>query len=165
VKHRTPEPIGTLVGVISDTHGLLRQEILRLFSRADLIVHAGDVGGPDVLRGLEARAPLYAVRGNTDHGAWADALPESRVVEIAGACVLVLHDVHVLDGDPAREGFAAVIVGQSHRPFVERRKGVLFINPGSAGPRRFTPPVACARLRIRDGTATARIIDVDPDAS
>ena len=138
----------TIVGVISDTHGLLRAEALAALRGSDLIVHAGDVGAPEVLAGLRAVAPVTAVRGNNDRGAWARALGDSEAVEVAGRWLYVLHDVHALDLDPAAAGFAAVIAGHSHRPLVEERRGVLFVNPGSAGPRRFTLPVALARLRV-----------------
>lgn len=140
-----------VVGVISDTHGLLRPEALAALRGCDRIVHAGDVGAPEVLAALRALAPVTAVRGNNDRGAWAGTLAESEAVEVAGRWLYVLHDLHALDLDPAAAGFAAVIAGHSHRPLIEERKGVLFVNPGSAGPRRFTLPVAVARLRIGGG--------------
>lgn len=140
-----------VVGVISDTHGLLRPEALAALRGCDRIVHAGDVGAPEVLAALRALAPVTAVRGNNDRGAWAGALAESEAVEVAGRWLYVLHDLHALDLDPAAAGFAAVIAGHSHRPLIEERRGVLFVNPGSAGPRRFTLPVAVARLRIGGG--------------
>ncbi|HSP97307.1 MAG TPA: metallophosphoesterase family protein [Candidatus Dormibacteraeota bacterium] len=147
----TPRQPETIVGVISDTHGLVRPEALAALQGSDLIVHAGDVGAPEVLAALGALAPVTAVRGNNDRGAWAKALGESEAVQVAGSWLYVLHDVHALDLDPAAAGFAAVIAGHSHRPLIEERKGVLFVNPGSAGPRRFTLPVALARLRIAGG--------------
>ena len=138
----------TRVGVISDTHGLMRPEALAALRGSDLIVHAGDVGAPEVLDALRGLAPVTAVRGNNDRGEWAKTLAESEAIEVAGSWLYVLHDVHALDLDPAAGGFAAVIAGHSHRPLVEERKGVLFVNPGSAGPRRFTLPVAVGRLRV-----------------
>jgi uncharacterized protein len=148
----------TRVGVISDTHGLVRPEALAALRGSDLIIHAGDVGGPDVLEALRALAPVTAVRGNNDHGPWAKTLGDNEVVEVAGTWLYVLHDLHELDLDPAAAGFAAVIAGHSHRPLIEERKGVLFINPGSAGPRRFTLPVAVARLRVGAGTVEAQTV-------
>lgn len=148
----------TVVGVIADTHGLLRPEALAALRGSDLIVHAGDIGAPEVLAGLRAVAPVTAVRGNNDRGEWARALGESEAVEAAGRWLYVLHDVHALDLDPAAAGFAAVIAGHSHRPSIEERRGVLFVNPGSAGPRRFSLPVAVARLRVSATAVRARAI-------
>ena len=139
----------TLVGIISDTHGLLRPEAAEALRGCDVIVHAGDVGTPAVLAGLREIAPTVAVRGNNDKGVWAGTLPETAVVEAGGASLYVLHNLNALDLDPAAAGFQAVIAGHSHRPGIENRQGVLFVNPGSAGPRRFTLPVAVARLRVR----------------
>src|SRR5467141_1295048 len=127
------------IGVISDTHGLVRPEALRALAGADLIVHAGDVGAPEV---------LDAVRGNNDRGRWARALAETEVVERGGRAIYVLHDLHELDLDPRAAGFDAVITGHSHQPQIERRDGVLYLNPGSAGPRRFRLPVSVARLNV-----------------
>lgn len=141
----------TVVGVISDTHGLLRPEAVSALRGSDLIVHAGDVGAPEVLEALRELAPLTVVRGNNDHGPWAAALNASEAVEVGGTWLYVLHDLHELDLDPAAAGFAAVVAGHSHRPLIETRRGVLFVNPGSAGPRRFTLPVALARLRVAGG--------------
>jgi putative phosphoesterase len=138
----------TLVGIISDTHGLLRHEALVAFRDCHLIVHAGDIGTADVLDGLRTIAPVIAIRGNNDKGAWASTLAETEVVETNGVSMYVLHNVNDLDLDPAVAGFQAVISGHSHRPRLEDRKGVLFVNPGSAGPRRFQLPVAVARLRV-----------------
>jgi putative phosphoesterase len=138
----------TLVGIISDTHGLLRHEALVAFRDCHLIVHAGDVGTADALDGLRAIAPVIAIRGNNDKGAWARTLAETEVVETNGVSLYVLHNVNDLTLDPAGAGFQAVIAGHSHRPRIEERKGVLFVNPGSAGPRRFQLPVTVARLRV-----------------
>jgi uncharacterized protein len=144
--------------VISDTHGLLRPEALAALRGSDLIVHAGDIGHPDVLAGLRALAPVVAVRGNNDHGAWARALREREVVEIGGATLYVLHDLATLDVAPAAAGFTAVIAGHSHRPAMSRHDGVMFLNPGSAGPRRFSLPIAVARLTVHHGRVRARIV-------
>ncbi len=135
------------VGVISDTHGLLRPEAIEALKGSDVIVHAGDVGGTGILEQLGI-APTFAVRGNIDTGALAKTLPMTEVVEVGGLQLYVLHDIAALDLDPRAAGFAAVIFGHSHRPAVENRNGVLYLNPGSIGPRRFTLPIAMAKLRI-----------------
>jgi putative phosphoesterase len=150
----------SLVGVISDTHGLVRPEALAALHGSALIIHAGDVGHPDVLAALRAIAPVVAVRGNNDTGAWARALPDTETVEIGGLTLYVLHDVKTLGVDPARGGYHAVIAGHSHRPAVTRRNGVMFLNPGSAGPRRFSLPVAVARLTLSRGRLSARIVEL-----
>lgn len=134
------------IGVISDTHGLVRPEALAALAGSELIVHAGDVGGPEVLEALAKIAPVRAVRGNNDTGAWAKRLPASEVIEIAGRAIYVIHDVKELDVDPS--GFDAVVAGHSHKPRNERVGGVLFFNPGSAGPRRFALPIALGRLDV-----------------
>ena len=149
------------VGVISDTHGLLRPEALRALAGADLIVHAGDVGDPRVLEGLRAVAPVVAVRGNNDRGPWAAALAETEVVASGGRSLYVLHDVKRLDLDPRAAGFDAVIAGHSHQPRIERRDGVLYVNPGSAGPRRFRLPVALAWLDLDPEGLAAEIVRLD----
>lgn len=139
------------VGLIADTHGLLRPEAVAALAGSDLIVHAGDVGDANVLERLRALAPTCAVRGNVDNGPWARALPFTEVVEAGGLHVYVLHDLASIDLDPKAAGFSAVVFGHSHRPSAEWRDGVLYVNPGAAGPRRFRLPVTVARLRI-DGT-------------
>ena len=149
------------IGVISDTHGLLRPEALQALAGAELIVHAGDVGRPEVLDGLRAVAPVVAVRGNNDRGAWATALAETEVVETGGRSLYVLHDLKELDLDPRAAGFDAVIAGHSHQPRIERRDGVLYLNPGSAGPRRFRLPIALAWLDIGAAGVDAEIIRLD----
>jgi len=146
------------VGVVSDTHGLVRPEALRALRGSQRIVHAGDVGGPEVLAALRKIAPVTAVRGNNDRGAWARALPAARVVRIGGARIYLLHDLHALDIDPAAAGFQVVIAGHSHQPRMERKGGVLYFNPGSAGPRRFSLPLSVGRLFIRDGRVRGRIV-------
>ena len=149
------------LGVISDTHGLVRPEALAALAGVERIVHAGDIGGPDVLAALERVAPVTAVRGNNDRGAWARAVAEREVVEVGGVSLYVLHDLHALDLDPRAAGFAAVIAGHSHQPRVEARDGVLYLNPGSAGPRRFKLPVSLARLTIRGARVDARLLTLE----
>jgi putative phosphoesterase len=149
------------IGVIADTHGLVRPAALAALHGSMLIIHAGDIGAPDVLPALEAIAPVVAVRGNNDHGAWAEALPETATVEVGALRLYVLHDVKSLAVDPQAAGFHAVIAGHSHRPLVMERQGVLFVNPGSAGPRRFKLPVAVARLSIAAHTLHAELIRLD----
>ena len=151
---------GGFVGVISDTHGLLRPEAVGALEGSELIIHAGDVGDPRVLEELGRVAPVVAVRGNNDRGAWADRLPVYEAVETGGAFVYVLHDLKELDDAPAAAGFRVVVSGHSHKPSIEERRGVLYLNPGSAGPRRFKLPVAVARLRLNGADATAEIINL-----
>src|SRR5205085_2838412 len=139
---------GKIVGVISDTHGLLRPEAVAALQGSDYIIHAGDVGDPEILSELAKLAPVTAVRGNVDRDKWARDLPETNVLQVGATAIFVLHDVGQLDLDPRVSRFAAVIFGHSHRPTQEMRDGVLFFNPGAAGPRRFTLPVTVGRLRI-----------------
>ncbi|HUK62558.1 MAG TPA: metallophosphoesterase family protein [Dongiaceae bacterium] len=146
------------VGVISDTHGLLRPEALTALAGVERIVHAGDIGAPDVLAALGRIAPVTAVRGNNDRERWAADIPETEVLEIGNVSLYVLHDLHELDLDPRAAGFAAVIAGHSHQPRVEERGGVLYLNPGSAGPRRFTLPISLARLTVRGPRLTAELV-------
>jgi uncharacterized protein len=144
-----PSDSGELsVGLISDTHGLLRPQALDALRGSRYIVHAGDIGDAAVLEALSELAPVTAVRGNNDTGPWARRLPDTAVLEAGSARIYVLHDLNALDVDPAAEGFHVVVAGHSHKPAETRRGGVLYVNPGSAGPRRFTLPVALARLRI-----------------
>jgi len=150
-----------LVGVISDTHGLLRPAALAALRGSDLIIHAGDVGLPELLDPLRALAPTFVVRGDVDGGRWADALPMTQLVEAGELLFYVLHDIAQLDLDPAAAGFAAVIYGHSHRPSIETRDGVLYLNPGSAGPRRFTLPVSLAKVRVSGRDASAEIVTLD----
>lgn len=146
------------IGLISDTHGLLRPEALAALRGSELILHAGDIGDPAILQQLRALAPLVAVRGNNDVDDWATAIAETETIEAAGQRLYLLHDLKTLPMDPARAGIAAVISGHSHRPHIERRDGVLYVNPGSAGPRRFSLPVAVARLQIGDAGLDAEIL-------
>ena len=149
------------VGVISDTHGLVRPGAIAALAGAAAIVHAGDVGAPAVLDALAAVAPLIAVRGNNDAGPWAEALGTTATIVIAGARIHVVHDLADLDVDPRAAGFAAVVSGHSHRPSIADRDGVLYVNPGSAGPRRFRLPIAVARLRITRGHVRGRVVELD----
>jgi putative phosphoesterase len=149
-----------LVGLISDTHGLVRPEALAALEGSDLIIHAGDVGRPEVLDRLRAVAPTFAVRGNIDTQAWAAALPATEAVEAGRQLIWVLHDIAQLDLDPA-VGFAAVVYGHTHKPSIESRDGVLYVNPGSAGPRRFKLPVTVGRLRVSATRIVPEIVALD----
>ena len=148
------------IGVISDTHGLLRPEALAALHGCDRIIHAGDVGSPDVLDGLRLLAPTVAVRGNVDTDPFGMKLPRSRVVELEGHRIYVLHILDELGVRPAPEDISAVIYGHSHQPSIEDRDGVLYLNPGSAGPRRFRLPVTVARLSVVAGRLQAQIVDL-----
>jgi len=148
---------GYLIGVISDTHGHLRAGVAEALKGADLIIHAGDIGKPEVLEALGNIAPVHAVRGNMD-GHWAFGLPETAVVEIGDFLLCVLHDIFRLDIDPAAAGFAAVINGHTHTPSIENRKGVLYLNPGSAA--SFKSPATVALLRIRGNSLQAEVVEV-----
>jgi uncharacterized protein len=149
------------VGVISDTHGLLRPEAVAALAGVERIVHAGDIGSPEVIAALQRIAPVSAVRGNNDRDAWAAAIPETDVVEIGAVSLYVLHDLHELDLDPRAAGFAAVIAGHSHQPRMEERAGVLYLNPGSAGPRRFKLPISLARLTVTGARVQARLVTLE----
>jgi putative phosphoesterase len=151
----------TRIGVVSDTHGLLRPELLPLLAGSDHILHIGDVGNPDILGKLSEIAPVTAIRGNIDtHGPCA-LLPETEVVTLAGCDFYMLHDLQQLDLDPAAAGFAAVLSGHSHQPRIDWKKGVLYLNPGSCGPRRFNLPVTCARIQIQEhGQLEAAILEL-----
>lgn len=147
-----------LIGLISDTHGLLRAEVLAALQGCERIIHAGDIGKPAVLDGLRALAPLEVIRGNIDTADWAQALPERLDLHIGGLRLHVLHDLKELSVDPVAAGIDVVIAGHSHQPKIERRDGVLYINPGSAGPRRFRLPISLALLRLEGGNAQAELI-------
>jgi hypothetical protein len=151
-KRRTAQTIG----VISDTHGLVRVEALRALRGCDAIVHAGDIGTPEVLEQLRELAPVTAIRGNVDR--WARDLPDTAVLTVAGKRVFVIHNVRELELDPKAEGVAAVISGHSHVPKTQTKDGVLYLNPGSAGPRRFELPVSVAKLRLGPHGLTAELI-------
>jgi putative phosphoesterase len=148
------------IGLISDTHGLLRPEALSALTGADYIIHAGDIGDPNILERLSAIGPVTAVRGNNDLGAWASSIPETGVLQVGAVIIYVLHDVNALDLDPAESGFHAVVAGHSHRPSIEFRKGILFINPGSAGPRRFKLPVSVGWLAVSGASIKPRLIQL-----
>lgn len=150
----------TVIGVISDTHGLLRPEAIEALRGVRKIIHAGDVGEPEVLRELEKVAPVVAVRGNVD-GAWANHLPTTQVVEVDDISIYVLHVLQELDLKPEAAGFSAVVYGHSHQPKVEQKNGVLYFNPGSAGPRRFRLPVTIGKLAVTQGSVSAEIIELD----
>ncbi len=150
------------IGLISDTHGLLRAEAVERLRGAAHIVHAGDIGAPEILDSLCALAPLTAVRGNNDRAPWARAVSETEAVQIGEVRLYVVHDLAELTIDPAAEGFRVVVSGHSHRPRIDERGGVLYVNPGSAGPRRFRLPVAIARLEIDGGTVRAAIEELAP---
>ncbi len=149
-----------LIGLISDTHGLMRKAALKALEGCELVIHAGDVGRPEILDELRAVAPVVAVRGNVDRGAWADKLPATAVVEAHSSLIYVLHDVHELDLDPAAAGFGVVVSGHSHKPGQLVRGGVTYVNPGSAGPRRFHLPITVARLDLRHTPPKLDFIDV-----
>jgi putative phosphoesterase len=149
------------VGLISDTHGLLRPQAAAFLRGCDHIIHGGDIGDPEILAQLSAIAPLTAVRGNNDKGAWAEALPETELVRLGDALVYVLHDLALLDIEPRAAGVGTVVSGHSHRPHIERREGVLYVNPGSAGPRRFKLPIAVAEIIVAGESATPRIVELD----
>ena len=149
------------LGVISDTHGLLRPEAAAALAGVERIVHAGDIGSPDVLAALGRLAPVTAVRGNNDRGDWAAGIADTEVVEVGGVSLYVLHDLHELDLDPRAAGFAAIIAGHSHQPRLEERDGVLYLNPGSAGPRRFKLPISLARLTIADARVRAELVTLE----
>jgi putative phosphoesterase len=146
------------IGVISDTHGLLRPEAIAALRGSDFIIHAGDVGDPGILAKLRELAPVTAVRGNIDNGAWARDLPASEVLEAGGVSIYVLHILSDLDLKPEAAGFAAVVYGHSHAPKQELRNGILYFNPGSAGPRRFRLPVSVGRLIVDAGKLRGELV-------
>ena len=160
-----PLPDSPLIGVISDTHGLLRPEAINALGGADLIVHAGDVGNLGILDALRAIAPVFAIRGNVDGGEWARDLPKTEVVEVDAVKLYIIHDVNELDLSPETARFDAVISGHSHSPSVVKRNGVLFLNPGSAGPRRFKLPVTIARIQVRGESLEAQLVELDLEAT
>lgn len=147
------------IGLISDTHGLLRPEVLDFLRGSDHILHAGDICDASVLEALRALAPVTAVRGNNDHGGWAAGLGHTDTVTFEAVRVHVIHDISEVDADLAGQGIHAVIHGHSHRPAVEERRGVLHVNPGSAGPRRFKLPISAGELRVDGGSVSARIVE------
>jgi putative phosphoesterase len=146
------------IGVISDTHGLLRPEAVELLRGSEHIIHAGDIGAPEIIPELRKIAPVTAIRGNVDTQTWAQSFPETEVVELGGVDIYILHDANAIDLNPKAAGFAAVISGHSHKPKQERKNGVLYFNPGSAGPRRFKLPISVGRMEIVDGKVSAEIL-------
>ena len=149
------------VGIISDTHGLLRPEVASALSGSDRILHAGDIGDPQVLKQLERIAPVTAVRGNMDYGAWSNLLPVTEMVEVGGVYFYLLHDLIRLDLDPQAAGIQVVVSGHTHRPELFRRDGVVYLNPGSAGHRRADYPVSIARVRIEAGRVSPATLTID----
>ena len=153
------------LGLISDTHGLMRAEALQALAGSDFIIHAGDIGDQAVIERLGEIAPVTAVRGNNDTDAWAAQIPETNVLDAKGVRFFVLHSVKDLDVDPAEAGFQAVVSGHSHRPEFHVREGVLFINPGSAGPRRFRLPISVATVVCRNGQIAPQLVELTPSVS
>ena len=154
-----------LIGVISDTHGLLRPEAMEVLRGSEHIIHAGDVGSPEILEKLSTLAPVIAVRGNIDQGAWSRRLAETQVLELGGVSIYVLHDLAQLDLKPKAAGFSVVVSGHSHVPKRETRDGVLYFNPGSAGPRRFKLPVSLGRLVVEAGGVTGELVQLSVNQS
>jgi putative phosphoesterase len=152
------------IGLISDTHGLVRPEVPSVLQDVDLILHAGDIGAAEVLDELNQIAPVYAIRGNNDRGVWARGIPDTMIISIGMHKLYVIHALQDLDLKPAAAGFRAVISGHSHKPSAVTRDGVLYVNPGSAGPRRFKLPVALGKLHVRTNEVSAELIDVFKDA-
>ena len=149
-----------IIGVISDTHGLVRPEAMAALKGVELIIHGGDIGKAEVLQSLSSIAPVCAIRGNNDRDAWAKKLPDILNLQINGARLYVIHNVNEGESDPNAAGIHAVISGHSHKPSVIERDGVLFVNPGSAGPRRFKLPVTIARLEIHRGSLSSKILEL-----
>jgi uncharacterized protein len=149
--------VRVIVGVISDTHGLLRPEALTALRSSDFIIHAGDIGDPAILQKLREIAPVTAVRGNVDQEAWTRSIPMTEVLEVNGVSIYILHKIDDLDLNPEAAGFAAVVYGHSHVPKQETKNGVLYFNPGSAGPKRFTLPVSVGRVTVSDGELSAEL--------
>jgi len=148
------------LGVISDTHGLLRPEAVEALRGSDRILHAGDIGAPEILEALAKIAPVTAVRGNVDTASWARTLPGTGVIEAGGVSIYTLHDRDQLDLKPEAAGFRVVVYGHSHQPKIEEKNGVLYFNPGSAGPRRFRLPVSVGRLKIKAGKVEAELVEL-----
>jgi putative phosphoesterase len=151
---------GYKIGIISDTHGLVRQRVVKSFKDVDLIVHAGDIGKPEVLKALQTIAKIYPVRGNVDAGKWANKLPVTEMVQVGQVYLYVLHDLNELDIDPVTAQFNVVISGHSHIPKIEKQNGVLFLNPGSAGPKRFNYPISIAFLYINGVSIETEIVEL-----
>jgi putative phosphoesterase len=155
----------TRVGVISDTHGLVRPEAVEFLTGSDSIIHCGDVCDPKVIAALTLIAPVTAVRGNNDTGDWAQGLPESELIRFGEICIYAVHDLSQIDIDPIAAGVSVVLSGHSHKPLLEARDGVIYLNPGSAGPRRFKLPVSVAELIIEGRSVLPRITELKPATS
>ena len=153
------------IGIISDTHGLLRPEALAFLAGSDHIVHGGDIGGPDILERLAAIAPLTVVRGNNDTAPWTASIPETARLDVGGVSIYVIHDLKELKLEPAAAGVRVVVSGHSHKPASAERGGVRYVNPGSAGRRRFSLPIAAAELLVEDGRVEARLVDLQAGSS
>ena len=151
----------TRVGIISDTHGLLRPEAAAFLRGSDFLIHGGDIGHAGILKDLASLAPITAVRGNNDKGPWAEAVADTEVLQVEGVLIYVIHNIAELDLDPRAAGFHVVVSGHSHKPSVSERDGVLYVNPGSAGPRRFKLPVAVAELAVSGSSIRARIVELE----
>jgi uncharacterized protein len=150
------------VGLISDTHGLLRPQAVSFLEGSDLIVHGGDICDAAILTALAAIAPVVAVRGNNDHGTWAERLRESELFRVGDAFVYAIHDLAAIDIEPRAAGVQVVVSGHSHTPSVRHREGVLYVNPGSAGPRRFKLPISVGELTIEGASVTVRTVEIEP---
>ncbi|QGU96113.1 YfcE family phosphodiesterase [Clostridium bovifaecis] len=148
------------IGVISDTHGLLREEAVSSLEGVDLIIHAGDIGGDDIIEKLKRKAPVVAVRGNNDKGEWAKKYSKTEVVQIGEVCIYILHDINELDLDPTAAGFNVVISGHSHKPSIVEKNKVLYLNPGSAGPRRFKLPISIALLSVYKNSVSSEVVEL-----
>jgi putative phosphoesterase len=149
-----------VIGLISDTHGLIRPQALEVLAGVELIVHAGDIGKSEVVAALKAISPVCAIKGNNDTGAWAKPLPETQLIRTGDASLFIIHNVKELDCNPISRGYQVIISGHSHKPSITRRDGVLFVNPGSAGPRRFKLPVAVGKLFVKGSEVNAEIIEL-----
>ena len=162
---RMIERVGTTVrlGIISDTHGLLRPQAMAFLRGSDRILHGGDIGNAEILARLSTIAPVTAVRGNNDDGAWAEAIPETECFEFGGIHVYAVHDLSRLDIEPSAAGIRVVVSGHSHKPMIEQRHGVFFVNPGSAGPRRFKLQISVADISIEGNAISPRIVELEID--
>ena len=154
----TEKPV--TIGVVSDTHGLLRPQAVEALRGSDRILHAGDVGAPEILEALKQIAPVIAIRGNVDTAPWATTLPLTEVLEVSGVSIYMLHDLAQLDLKPQAARFRVVVYGHSHKPKIEERNGVLYFNPGSAGPRRFSLPVSVGKLTVTAGQVNTELIEL-----
>jgi putative phosphoesterase len=148
------------VGVISDTHGLLRPQATAFLRGCDHILHGGDIGGPEILDQLAALAPVAAVRGNNDSQPWAASLPDTRLLQLGGVRVFIIHDLGRIKIDPCAAAVQVIVSGHSHRPSLRQRDGIVYLNPGSAGARRFKLPISVAEFSISGTTVTARLVEL-----